>query len=372
MSLGQSTFLGENEIARRIRNDADIHSTFQWENFLAQGIDAHFLARVVDLNSVQSLVKASDYWAQVNYNDPFEGTLTLPQNLSDVGIYSRRAFIYPQLTAWIKLPSLSLIGNETYIYYYFGFENGSAAFNGIASFQLVTSTTTTNWLTTTIGTRSGLTNLDINVAKPSDFNTAYHVYRVILTKNLALFFIDNRLRAVGVQCLEGSVINIANNVLPYSILLTPPMPSSLTTLIEISTNRTAVAPSSFAVPLSPYRFRVSDGKDIIPLSLSLYLQNNDVAFAGQTISSGSITSHPIPVFGYKEWELLIDANQDFTVQLQYLGLSGNWRTFDNYSSPTGSNRIHLLVDEPMILASVVITPSAYPMTINDALAVMVS
>jgi hypothetical protein len=118
-------------------------------------------------------------------------------------------------------------------------------------------------------------------------------------------------------------------------------------------------------------YRFAEGDPIPPLSLPLYIEGQDTVLAGQSISSGSITSHAIPTFGYKEWELLIDASQDFTVQLQYLGLSGNWRTFDNYSSPTGSKRIHLLVDEPMTLARAVITPSTYPMTINDALAVMV-
>jgi hypothetical protein len=218
----------------------------------------------------------------------------------------------------------------------------------------------------------GYTYLNIDVAKPSDFSTAYHMYRVVVAKNLVLFFIDSRLRAVAVQCLQGSYMNVKENVLPYSIALVPPLSSSLTAFVELGTNRTSLAPSDVVAPLSPYRFRVSDGKEIVPLALPLYPDDTDSAMAGQSISSGSITSHPIPTFGYKEWELLIDADQDFTVQLQYLGLSGNWRTFDNYSSPAGSKRIHLLIDEPMILARAVITPSAYPMTINDALAVMVS
>jgi len=343
----------------------DLHSTFQWEHFLEQGVDSHFLARVGDLTGADSLAKASDYWKQVDYALPHEGTFTLPKDKRHVSIYSRRAFLYPQVYAYVKLPSLSLLGNETEMNYYLGFEHGSNAFNGIACFRLMTGTTYANRLCVHIGPLNGHYVLNIDVAKPSNFSTAYHSYRVALTKNLALFFIDSRLRAVAVQSLQGGTVAVKENTLPYSILLTPPMPSNLTTLMELLSSRTAVAPSDLTVPLSPYRFRVSDGKEIIPLSLPLYLENNDTALAGYSIASGSVTSHPFPIFGYDKKTILFQANQAGSLQLQVYTLAGNWRTYN--SDPTSANTLYkYIMAGDAMLGRIVFTPNAYPCNVTDA------
>jgi len=354
------------KLAEKLSERLDGHSTFQWEHFLEQGVDAHFLARVGALDGSESTAKASNYWKQVDYAPPFEGSFTLPKNLKIVSIYTRRAFLYPQLYAYVKLPSLSRIGNETEMYYYLGLEQGSRAFNGIASFYLYSATVVSNRLYAVAGPLNGFVTLNIDVAKPTDFNTAYHSYRVALTRNLALYFIDSRLRAVAVQCLQGGSVKVKENVLPYSIALITPIASSLTAFAELSAGgRSTEAPSDLVTPLSPYNFRVSDGKEIIPLSLPLYLDNSDTALAGYSISSGSVTSHPIPIFGYDRKTLLFQADQAGTLQLQIYTLAGNWRTYDSVSVSANT-----LLPYPMsgdaVLARVTFTPSAYPATVSDA------
>jgi len=354
------------ELRKAVREVLDLHTTFQWEHFLEHGLDAHFIARVIKFDGTEVLARASDYLVQVDYKPPFEGTFTLPKDKRGVSIYSRRAFLYPQLYAYVKLPSLSLLGNEAEMLYFLGLENGSNIFNGIASFVLATSSTYTNRLYAYAGPLQGIVKLNIDVAKPSDFNTAYHSYRVVLTRNLTLFFIGSRLRAVAVQCLQGGYVNVKENVLPYSIALIPPMPSSLTTLVGLfAINRTATAPSDLVAPLSPYSFRVSDGNEIIPLSLPLYLDNSDTVLAGYSISSGSVTSHPIPTFGYSRKTLRFMASQSGTIEIQVYTLTGNWRTYDSVSISANTLLSYSIEDE-VILTRAVFTPSTYPANILEA------
>ena len=103
--------------------------------------------------------------------------------------------------------------------------------------------------------------------------------------------------------------------------------------------------------------------------MELTVEGTTDTIRGQTISSGSLTSNPIDVLGLREWELIVDADDDFTVEIQYLAPSGNWRTFDTYSST--NMRLHLLVDERLPQSRIVITPLYYPTTINEAFVVMV-
>lgn len=367
MAFGEETFKRALKVG--LAETLDLHSTFQWEHFLGFGLDAHFLARVIELDGTEVLARASDFWRQVEFKPPFEGTLTLPKDKSGVSIYSRRAFLYPQLMAYVKLPTLSLVGNETDILYHLGLEHGSMIFNGIAGFYLRTATDYSNRLFVIVGSLQGWRSLNIDAVKPADFSTAYHMYRVIVTRNLVLFFIDYRLRAVAVQCLQGGNMVVRENVPPYSIILVPQLPSSLTAFTELFTNRTQVAPSDITVPLSPYGFRVSDGKEIAPLALPLYLDNSDTTLAGYSITSGSVTSHPIPVFGYNRKTLYFTASQSGTLEVHVYTLTGNWRTYDSISIPANT-LLSYTIDDEAVLARVVFTPSAYPASILEAGVVM--
>jgi len=358
---------GDSATRRLLIDLQDIHSAFQWERFLEHGLDAHFIARIYELDGVERTARASDYWRQVNYISEFEGTLTLPRDKRGISIYSRRAFVYPQLSVRTMLPRLSLIGDEFGMRYYFGFENGGNIGNGIAAFYIYTTPITINELRVIIGTLPlPSCYLNIDVAKPSDFYYNYHLYRIVVSRNLVLFFIDSRLRAVAVQLLQGGYVKVKENVLPYSIALIPPLPSSLTTMIQLyAGDRTSVATSDTVAPLSPYWFRVSDGKEVVPLALPLYPDNTDSAMAGRSISSGNIASHPVPLFGYSRKTIRFMANQGGSLEIQVYTLSGNWRTYESVSI-SANTLLSYSIDDEVILARIVFTPSTYPATINEA------
>ncbi|MEM2447836.1 MAG: hypothetical protein QXT14_02660 [Candidatus Bathyarchaeia archaeon] len=357
------------ELRRALREELDLHSTFQWEYFLNHGVNAHFLARETGLDRIhRKLESVNSIWKQVSYIYPFEGQLILPKDKVSVAIYSRRAFVYGQLYTRVKMPNLTPIGNETVLAYYLGFENGSQGFNGIASFMLMTDSTGTNQLYGVVGGYAW-TDVKIDVNKPSNFLTGYNRYRVLRSRNLIIFTINETPVLFAVPCVGYRAVKVKENVLPYSIALVEPLASSLTSLIEIYTNRTAEAPSDFIVPLSPYQFRISDGHEIIPLHLPLYVEDTSTKLAGYTVNSGTLVSHPFPVFGYTHKTFYFMANQSGTLEIQVMTQTGNWRTYDSFSYTANSFLNYPMTGDALLLARLLYTPSTYPATISEGEAV---
>jgi len=354
-----------NNLELSIKRSQDVHSSFQLENLLADGIDAHFMARSRRVNMSQSLDLASNFWKVTDYNT-FAGYFVLPKNYNLVAIYSRRAFMNPQMYVRTILPDIRLVGNESYFDLYMGIENGAGAGNGIASFMLETAIGVTNRLSAVVGPLNGSVSLIIDIAKPTDFNTAIHYYRIMHSNNITFFIIDNRIRAIAVQCYEGSAIKVKENVLPYSIVLIPQMSPTLKAMIEWNAGgRIKTATEDMKATLSPAWFRVSDGKSIIPLQLPLYLDNNDTKLAGYSISSGSVTSHPFPLWGYTYKTLLFMANQSGTLEIDVYTASGNWRAYDTVSVSVNT-LVKYRFQDTFPLARVVFTPGTYPATISEA------
>ena len=364
MPVGYKT-IDYNNIELALKRSRDEHSVFQCEDVLLDGIDAHFMSRVRKIDAGQMMDKMSKYWYIADYNT-LDGYIVLPMNYTVVSAYSRRTFMYPQVYAWTALPDIRRVGNETYFYFYIGIENGNNAMNGIASFVLQTYSNVSNLLTIVVGPLHGISWVNIDVAKPTDFSTAKHHYRIIHSRPLTIFMIDKRIRAIAIQSAEGSPVNVKENVLPYSITLIPQMPASLKALVELLTGgRTTQASEDFYAPLSPAWFRVNDGKDIIPLQLPLYLENSDTRLAGYNISSGSVTSHPFPLWGYSNKVLLFMASQAGTLDIQVYTLSGNWRSYDTVSV-SANTLVKYRFQDTFPLARVVFTPGTYPATINEA------
>jgi len=371
MSSAQSIFLSENEIRKLLglglseelqqTQDAVSNENLNVDPSTGQilNLPALYNGRFVDsAGTFHYKVDLKPYWQTAP--SPYQG-FRKTSDIQGVLAYSKKAPAYGRVVFKTKLADLAALGAGDI---WFGFELGGGMDWGLAAFHHYMSGGVEKfeaWANFGGYVRAiDLTPiLSLSVAK----TTAY-AYSVKLNKNGVEFWIDNRIVAIWLTGFNGVI-----SAPPYGIMgWYGEVPPYLQVLVEVG----GPVGTEILFPLTPTSCRFTAGDPLPPRAYQMYVSGTGTLLAGYSLSSGSVTSHPIPVFGYKEWELLIDANQDFTVQLQYLGLSGNWRTFDNYSSPTGSNRIHLLIDEPMTLARVVITPSAYPMTINDALAVMVS
>ena len=368
MPVGSKAGIDYDELYRRIIAAEDAHSVFQWEHFLEQGLDAHFLCRYSTFDVTHYLDKASRYWVQTSYKLPFDGELRLPPHIKGVGIYTRRAFTYPHLIVVSKLPQLRPVGNENTVSLFIGLEHGAELFGGIAAFLQQTTTAFTDRLQVVVGTWRNNTTLNIDAAKPTNYATGRNQYRIFLTKNLVLFFINDRLRAVAVQSSEGAVAKVRENVLPYSIALIPPLPPRMTAFIELSTlGRTVPASDYIRAPVSPYAFRVNDGNDVIPLQLPLYLDSSDTRVAGYSLSSGTLVTHPIPAFGYSGKTVYFMADQSSTsggLTIDVLTLSGNWRTYDSLTY-TANTLLVYPISGDAVLVRLTYTPASYPATILE-------
>ena len=348
-----------------LRQSQDVHSAFELEDVLLDGVDAHFVGRVVGMDGRNVYDRVSKFWV-LSHLGSLDGYFVLPRNYKLTNAYSRKAFAYPQIHIRTVLPDVRKVGDEASITLYIGAENGPAAGNGLICFALRSTATITNQLYAIASPQHGATELNISVALPYDFNQAVHYYRIVHSRAITLFIVDNRVRAIAVQCREGDSIKVKENVLPYSIMLVPQLPATLRALLEWSAlTRTKVASDDLYAPISPAWFRVSDGKDVMPLQLPLYLDDNDTRMMGYSIGSGSVTSHPFPIWGYTNRTLLFMSNQSGTLDIQVYTLSRNWRSYDTVSV-SANTLVKYRFQDAFPLARVVFTPGTYPAIINEA------
>jgi hypothetical protein len=364
MPVGYET-IDYNNIELALKRSWNVHSSFQCEDVLQDGVDAHFMARVRRIDTGQMMDNASKYWYITNYNT-LDGYMVIPRDYNLVGVYSRRTFMYPHIYAWTVLPDMRRVGDESYFNFYIGLETGNSAMNGIASFVLLSYPGSSNVLYAYAGPLHGVAQVKIDVAKPTDFNSAKHHYRIIHSRPLTIFLIDQRIRLIAIQSAEGTYVKVKENVLPYSIALIPHMPATLRALVELlAGGRVTPASEDLYAPLSPAWIRFNDGKDIVPLQLPLYLDNQDTTLIGYSISSGSVTSHPFPIWGYTYKTLLFMANQSGTLEIDVYTTSGNWRVYDTVNV-SANTLLKYRFQDTFPLARVVFTPNTYPATISDA------
>jgi hypothetical protein len=186
----------------------------------------------------------------------------------------------------------------------------------------------------------------------------------------AEFFIDNKLVAVGLDIPEAAQ-GVRATCPPYAIGVTDaPVIKRLHTLVEVlfpypTSANIRPNPGSLTLPLGPSWFRWGEGEANPPRALRLYQANSASLMAGASISSGSMTSHPVPVYGRTGKTFYFQANQAGTLLIEILTLSGNWRTYDSMSASANILLSYSITGEA-ILARVTFTPSTYPATISEA------
>jgi len=337
--------------------------TFQWEHFLHFGLDALFLCRVVGLDGTHRPSSASLYWRQLTYVFPYDGELRTPRNLRTVTIYSKHSFKYPRLYTSTRLPRYSLAPNESHRQLWLGFEDGSRG--NIAGFNLYKSGTLDNVLYATVGRHRGPWQYnDVTSFRPADYDTAVHKYSVAVARNLIIFEIDER--PVHFAVIGAGLPNakVRENVPPYGVSLFPFTRHSLTFLLEQYVER-SVETEDVVAPIAPYGLRIGEGSEVQPLSLQLYLDSSSTKMAGYSVSSGSVTSHPVPVYGYGNKTLLFMSDQSGTLSIQVYTLSGNWREYDSVTVSANKLLVYRMTGEAL-LARVVFTPSTYPTNILEA------
>jgi len=345
-----------------LREELDIHSAFTFEKFLREGVDAHFNCRYVDLEYTHKLGRASEFWKQIEYKSPFGGYLVCPADKWAVSLYGKRSVPYGVLTVRAKMPSLTKDGQSVY----FGFECGSEAGTGQAYF-LYRRVAGVEEMRAVIGGFLGIggQNPDITTLLPADYKTVEHTYSIVVMKHLVEWYIDETLAAVSLNCPRLAIPVTAWNPPPYGIGRTIGLMSqSITPLLEVTGHA-----DELRFELSPYNFRVTQGDPLPPRVWRLYKSGSSDLLADQTISAGSITSHPIPLIGYDEKTFYFRASQAGTLDIEVLTLTNNWRTYDSVSVSADILLSYTMLGN-VILARVTYTPTSYPATVSESEAVL--
>jgi hypothetical protein len=332
-------------------------------------LNRYYTARIFDITPPQSFPSTVTYAYLTDVNKFWtDSGLTLPYGYYNyLAVYSKASLIYPFISSYTKLPDLTSFPSGTSVYFC-GFEHGGSTKSGIATF-ILQRTTTGITLSAMYGSRTVIT-MDITSRLPADYITAYHNYYTKVNRWGAEFFIDNNLVAVAFD-IPNAPQGVKATAPPYAIGVTDaPVIKRLHTLIEIllpAPSPTNIRPNfgSLTLPLQPIWLRWGEDDPNPPRALRLYQAGSTSLMTGASVSSGSISSHPIPIYGRDSKTVYFMANQTGTMLIEVYTLSGNWRTYDsiNISADTLTK---YRIDMDGLMARITFTPSTYPATILEA------
>jgi hypothetical protein len=275
-----------------------------------------------------------------------------------VSAYSRRVFRYPCLMAYTKLPS-AVVGKTWYI----GFEAGSQT--GVGQILLASGGTAS--ISIVVGQRGSIASVRVDALLPADWDTAEHVYYFKVNKQNAEFFVDGVLTAI-VLFGVADPIPVITNEHPYAISsCLSDVAVSLTSLVEIYMSGAAGGGGNVTFPIqisTANNFVISDGDPCPPRQYPLYNWKTSTGWKDQAIAAGSITSHPVPVWGYKNKTLMLQAGGGGSLDVQ-LYAGGGWRTADTLVIAANTLEYASFDMETPVLRFV-FTPDQYPTTVTAA------
>jgi hypothetical protein len=320
------------------------------------GLDSHFIAVLLKDDYSLEVAPASLYWTFPSRCDA-DGSLRCPATLREVRVSSRRAFRCGHLSIKTKLPAL-----QDGMAVDFGFETTRMARGMTAQFKFWKDSAGEHFGAYVMGLQR-----EFSWALPSDAKTAQHTYSIKLNLPNVEFYVDGKLIAVAVHANLPTTITVSGP--PYDIwssnkeLYRQGVGESPYGVISLEADPNLVGELVF--PVNPMDIECAEGEPLPPRSYDLYLAGSGTKLAGYSISSGSVTSHPVPVFGYVNKTVYFMADQAGTLNIEVLMRSGNWRTYDSVTVPASALLKYKMTGDA-ILARLTFTPSSYPCTISEA------
>jgi hypothetical protein len=209
----------------------------------------------------------------------------------------------------------------------------------------------------------GFGNLDtlLSAYLPADYLVGVHTYMLKHNAWGVEMYIDSSLVFL---LAFGAPPSVVSSGPPYAVSTYPvPLHPHLYPFIFFEPFKGGViVPFDYPTPF--YNFIWYDGEPYPPRTFRLYVTGTSTLMAGYSVSSGSVTSHPIPA-RYRYKTLYFMADQPGSLEIQVYTTTGNWRTYDTISVSAGALISYSMVDEAP-LVRVVFTPTPYPATILEA------
>ena len=303
MGTGAIRGITDDEVKEDLKINDDALQSIQNEHLKERSLNDFYNARIYNPTTGKSTrPDLDDLWTVDGYRKP--------KGYQYFAAYSRKAFKYPVLSAYGKFPT-----GKTGLRNWIGFEAGGCSRLYIAAlrqsdtdFYLCCGETPPWFL-------AKITNL-----MPSHYDTTNNIYTIAVSESRTELFINRVLRGVGLHCLSEDIPKWENNP-PYAIMsVKSPAISVVTTLIEICGPAEEEVILGFGYGSS---FMASDGNRCPPRHFAVYTENSSTKWAGSTFSD-TVTSHPIPVWGYTKKCFLFQSNAAGTIAIEvYAG--GDWR-----------------------------------------------
>lgn len=268
--------------------------------------------------------RASDFWL---YNDKekryTEFTLSKyvkPNGYITVSLRSKEMFRWGSFELRAKLPKY-----KKGPMFWFGFELDDLFGGGVVHFMWHSDKEV---LKAFAGGFNSRVEIDLTKYIPSDIDKSYHLYKIVRREGLALWYIDNRLRAMAVlgagDTRDSAVIYDGK---PYAIGFTRDTPSEmLPILLDIDGGDVE---TEFIWPaLHPWDLRVSEGVPNTPLYIDLFIENSDTKLKDSKIEN-EVVSAPFPgILNQKEILFVTEGRGEIVVEgyangewLEYLSVS---------------------------------------------------
>jgi hypothetical protein len=267
-----------------------------------------------------------------------------PAGTDGAAIYSRKAFEYPLLMAFGKMPTYDATMTG-----YLGLENGGNAGNG---YCLLVCGAGSDKYYFEVGNRDQIAIKEITSLMPVDCKTVNHAYNIKCSKHQSWLMIDGEVVAVMLHGVR--IPSTWSNLAPFAIGSSRSLlPSAWNTLIEIYQDG---GNCLFPITRSGNNeFVAQDGPEMPPKIFRLYNENTSTLWTGQSMSAAK-TSHPIPVWGYSNATLQCLFAGAGSLAINYLGSDNVFHTLDTVVV-TANNPIIRTFDIQTPLLQFVFTPT---------------
>ncbi|MBA7680438.1 hypothetical protein ES703_88754 [subsurface metagenome] len=344
------------DIRRAIRNalgagsDIDLKArqdalqSIQIEHRLDSNLNDFFVARMNLVGGGVQKIDIDSYWTSSG--------ITCPAGYRHVSIYSRKCFSYPIAMMRTKLVTLAAGVNN-----WFGVELGGGGHTSFAALHEVGAVCVFN-----IGGYL-FDAITITSLLPATYDTAEHIYWVKVNKCNAELHIDGVLKAVGLFNLPEAIPNTWDDQDPYALGSTR---QSLGNIAMPAFVEVDALGAEITLPLDPTDnyFTAADGDPLPPRQYALYNENTTTKWNAQAIAVGTITSHPVPVWGYPNKTVHFQANGAGSLDMEFY-VGGAWRVAETI--PILANTLMVrVIDSEQPIIRFVFDPDAYPTTVNAA------
>jgi len=305
------------------------------------------LAEGFELHKPSEFVKIS--WTEISYTTFKESAYIKPKGIYTVSLRSRELFSYgvfqmiTKLPKWKDGPSL-----------WFGFEADDLFGGGVIHFQYHNAR-----LRAYVGAWPKPLAMDItDFALPSDYATKRHTYSVYVYNGLALWYVDDVLRACALLSHKDSnLMGIISEGPPYSLSIASMKPSnSLAILIDIDGGD--ISREWVWNDFHPWQLRVLPGEPKPLLILSLYAERSNIKLIEKEVKD-IVTSHPIPLLPFEKGTLHFESDVKGQLTLECYTVSDTWKEYDEFEI-VGSKLMKYSINDKIIALRVKYAPSTRP------------